>query len=57
MSFLPTCAFTESVIEITEVNFNVVWEEISDDQLEAYGNFLDNFSVELLAEFFLAQYS
>ena len=31
----PNCAFSESVSEITEVKFNTVWDEISDDQLEA----------------------
>ena len=44
------CDITESVNGITEVKFNIVWEEISDDQLEAYGNIIDKFSVELCSD-------
>ena len=47
----PTYAFTESVNEITDVKFIIDWEEISDDQLEAYGYILDNLSIELWADF------
>ena len=43
--FFHNCPFTESVNEIPEINFNIVWEEMSDDQLEEYGNILDKFSV------------
>ena len=48
--FFPNSAFTESVNEITEDKFNIVWNEISDDQLEAYGNTLDNFSIDIWAD-------
>ena len=50
----PNCAFTWSVNEITEVKFKIVWEDVSDDQLETYGNILDNFSIELWVDFFRA---
>ena len=36
---------------MTEVKSNIVWDEISDDQLEAHGYILDNFSIELCADF------
>ena len=32
----PNYAFTESVNEITEVKFNIVWDEFSNDQLEKH---------------------
>ena len=48
---IPNYAFTESVNAITEGNFNIVRDEISDDQFEAYGYTLDNFSFELWADF------
>ena len=48
--------FTESVKEITEVKFNIVWDEISNYQLEAYGYIVDNFSIELWADFSFVQY-
>ena len=44
-------AFTESVNPITDVSFDIVWDEILDDQFEAYGYILDNFSIELGADF------
>ena len=47
----PNYALAESVNRITEVNFNIVWDEISDDQFEAYGYILDNFSIVLWADF------
>ena len=47
----PNCTFTESVNKITEVNFNFVWYKTSGGHLEAYGNILDNISIELWADF------
>ena len=47
----PIYTFTESVNPITEVGVNIVWDEFSDDQVEAYGYMLDNFSIELWADF------
>ena len=35
----------------TEAKFNIVWDEISDEQLDTYGYFLDNLSIELWADF------
>ena len=35
-----------------EVKFNFVWE-VSDDQLESYGDILDNFSFEIWSDFLL----
>ena len=40
-----------SVNEVTEVKHSNTWNEVSDDQLESYGNVLDNFSIYLLAGF------
>ena len=37
--------------EVKEAKFNIVWYEVPDDQLESYGDFLDNFSNELWADF------
>ena len=33
----PNSVFTESVNEITEVKFNIVWEEVSTDHLPVDG--------------------
>ena len=41
----PNYAFPESVNQITKVQNNIVWQEISNDQLEAHGNILDNSSI------------
>ena len=43
----PNYPFTKSVKEITKAKFNIVWDEISDDQWDAYGYILDNLSIEL----------
>ena len=42
----PNWSFTENVSETTEVKFNIVLEEISNDQLESYGNILEKCSID-----------
>ena len=47
----PNSAFTKGVDEATEVKFNIVLEDVSDDQLETYDNILDNFSNKWWTDF------
>ena len=41
------CAFTDTVNEITEVKFKIVWKEIPDDQLEEFGIIFINYSIDI----------
>ena len=43
----PNSVFTESVNEITEVKFKIVWKEIPDDQLEEFGIIFINYSIDI----------
>ena len=47
----PNSIFTESINEVTAVKFNIVWEEVSNDQLESHSSILDTLSIELWPDF------
>ena len=47
----PNGTFAESIHEITEVRYNIVSDEVSDDTFESHDYIFDTYSMELRPDF------